>query len=233
MRTGQEYKFRCSWNVIRNTQKEARPIKKQKGIDWYPCFQVQMRHVGEGKGERRSSHLSLDQVSSWLWWTFLVKSMSSTFSTLLHLCLSVGMPHAMDCSPQGRDGPSFFLKVLIFLACWFLQCAFLHFFNIINVIPESPNLHRGCTFPPWLIAPGSWTSLEVFFHSIININTKVINIIQNPSLDDHDDDLQGRSASRPWATRSWWQDETDQVGNSQTQNTTNTNTKFNTVLVIR
>lgn len=25
---------------------------------------------------------------------------------------------------------------------------------------ESPNLHRGCTFPPWLIAPGSWTSLE-------------------------------------------------------------------------
>ena len=75
------------------------------------------------------------------------------------------MPHAMDCSPQGRDEPSFFLKVLIFLACWFLQCAFLHFFNIINVIPESPNLHRGCTFPPWLIAPGSWTSLEVFFLS--------------------------------------------------------------------
>ena len=86
---GRAHKHR--WGQVRNTNSGAvetwlethkkakfqgkyssKPNKNTKGIDWYPCFQVQMRHVGKGKGERRPSHLSLDQVSSWHWWTFLV-----------------------------------------------------------------------------------------------------------------------------------------------------------------
>ena len=96
---GRAHKHR--WGQVRNTNSGAvetwlethkkakfqgkyrsKSNKNTKGIDWYPCFQVQMRHVGEGKGERRPSHLSLDQVSSWLWWSFLVKSMCPRHSQL-------------------------------------------------------------------------------------------------------------------------------------------------------